>query len=96
MDQLLERIKKEIEVDPGKKGYLGKSAKEIADLMNSQTVTISDIIQPDPGPDINPPPAGTITGQRTDYRDAPVLKLIVGITGVPNEITEEQVKEALI
>ena len=101
MDQeLIKRLREEIQKDPDHKGYAGKSAAEIAKLMNEPTITKSDILQPDLADPVieepvEDPTPGTKIGEKVDIKDAPSLKLLVGIPEVANVITEQQVAEAL-
>ena len=92
-DELILRIKKELATDPDGKGYAGKTPEELVALLNSPTVKVTDILQPEPP--LPPPAPGTKIGEKTVVLDAPVLKLLVGIPATENLISLEQVEKAL-
>lgn len=90
MNELITKLKAEIENDPDGL-YAGKTAKQIADLINSpvkKTVTVEV-------PDIVVDPIPTKQVQKEVITDAPVFRVINGIAGAPNVVTEADVTEAL-
>ena len=90
--KLLAQLKAEIDNDPAGLGYNGKTAKEIADLINTPIKIVTDIIEP--SLKIAPKP-GDIIGTKEEIKDPRVFQVIGGIPGAPNGVTPEDVTEAL-
>lgn len=96
---LKDAIKQEITNDPDKKGYAGKTPKQIADLMNQPTTVKTDIIK-QAEPVIEVPvevdvKVGDKIGEKVDVKDAPVLRVVLGIPGAPNALSIKDIQDAL-
>lgn len=93
--KLIKSIQDEIEKDPEKLGYKGKTTQQIMDLINSPVIKEEQIIaQPEPPEEVKPNP-GDVIGVKREVKDARILHVIGGITGAPNAITKELIEEAL-
>lgn len=89
IEDLCQRIKEEIENDPMKRGYAGKSEEEIVALMNAPFTTIETVeVQHEPRvmTVVNAIPYAQNTIKKEDVKET-VTKL--GVTGVVSAIEEK-------
>lgn len=93
--KLIAKLKAEIEADVDGR-YAGKTAKELVSLINEPFIkeTSEDIMVP-----IEPEPVEVEKELKTivhqEKKEAPVWRVISGIDGGPNIVTEEDIINAL-
>lgn len=85
-EELIEKLKAEIEADVDGR-YAGKMPKELVDLINNPF----SVEEEKPEEVAVEPVKSTVTAKR----EAPVFRIIMGIPGAPNAVTEEDIISAL-
>lgn len=91
----LQALNKEITNDPKNEGYSGKTIDEVAALLNNPKIVKTPVVYHTPPP---PPPApndGDIIGETVIQEDARVAVVLQGIPFAPNQVTANDVKDAL-
>lgn len=91
MNEFLTNLKKEIEANPDGL-YMGKTAEQIANIINQKVVVEEQVEVPKP---VEVPPVEMIMVTKTSYKDAPIFRVINGVPSAPNFVTKEDVIEAL-
>ena len=80
-EELLAKLREEIESNPDGI-YTGKTAKEIAEIINNPIVTEEPIEEK---------PVEVAKTTQTVVKDAPIFRVIMGVPSAPNTVTEEEV-----
>lgn len=97
-EELIANLKKEIEADVDGR-YAGKTAKELVSLINEPFIkeTSEDIMVPIEPVEIEPVEVDKElkTIVHKEKKEAPVWRVISGIDGGPNIVTEEDIINAL-
>lgn len=85
--ELIANLRKEIEADVDGR-YAGKTAKELVELINNPF----SVEEAKPVEVVVEPEKDTVTTKK----EAPVFRVIMGVAGAPNAVTEEDIISALM